>query len=176
MLCVIIGGSAPVDLWPQNDLELYFRISSTIFGIWGQKMFMGRFWALVTIPLWNPVRAEGKISPTPPHIFLFCSPTLPHIFYFCRRRLPTHFYFWFLLHIPLRISNGIALSRFLFWPHPRQKVSQSWSHQIDIRIKSRSTASARDSRHTDGRTDGQTDGQTDGRTLPSTLSPSLRGR
>ncbi len=43
--------SALVDLWPQNDLELYFRISSTIFGIWGQKMFMGRFWALVTIPL-----------------------------------------------------------------------------------------------------------------------------
>ncbi len=43
--------SAPFDRWPQNDLELYFMISSTIFGIWSQKMFMGRFLVLVTIPL-----------------------------------------------------------------------------------------------------------------------------
>ncbi len=34
----------------------------------------------------------------------------------------------------------------------------------------------RTERQTDGRTDGRTDRQTDRRTLPSTLSPSLRGR
>ncbi len=43
--------SALVDLWPPNDLELFFRVSLTIFGTWSQKMFMGRFSVLVTIPL-----------------------------------------------------------------------------------------------------------------------------
>ena len=65
------------------------------------------------------------------------------------------------------------------------KSSMEDQNHFQQEIKSRSTASARlfgtQTPWTDNRSNGSTvraltDGQTDGRTLPSTLSPSLRGR
>ncbi len=79
--------------------------------------------------IWNPEGGtEGKILPTPPHIFLFFSPTPPHIFYFFRRPPLTYFegtegtfspapsphIFNFVFpSTTLRILNGIALRAML---------------------------------------------------------------